>query len=89
MSELRGRLTSRKFLIAVAGIAYALVSEVLGTITPAEAIDAMRTVALAYIAAEGAADVVGRIGSSSSDGSARAARDVSPRDPGDASAGAP
>ncbi len=62
MSELRTRLTSRKFLIAVAAMVYAIVSEMLGTITPAEAIDTIRTAGLAYIAAEGAADVVGRIG---------------------------
>ncbi len=83
MAELGQRLTSRKFLIAVAAIAYAIVSELLGTITPAEAIDTIRAAGLAYIAAEGLADVVGRIPSSKDprDTSPAAARGGSAAEP--------
>lgn len=65
------RLSSRKFLLALAAAAYATVQAALGAITPDQALDAVKVAVLAYIAAEGVADVAGRIVAPSSSTSTR------------------
>jgi hypothetical protein len=61
MTELLQRLSSRKFLAAAALAALAIAQAWLGVITPDVALDAVKVAVLAYIGAEGAADVVSRI----------------------------
>lgn len=57
-----GRLTSRKFLLAIAGVVYVAAQANAGVITAAEATDAIRTIVLGYLAAEGIADAADRYG---------------------------
>ncbi len=56
-------LTSRKFLLALAAIVYALVQTAGGAISPKDALDTIAAVVAAYLAAEGIGDAAARLGS--------------------------
>ena len=73
MTALRARLSSRKFLLAAAAAVYAIVLAQLGAITPDQALDAVKTAVLAYLATEGTADVVARIAAARSSSTPAAA----------------
>jgi len=61
MTDLFARLGSRKFLLAAALAAFAVAQAWLGAISPKDALDAVQLAVLAFIGAEGAADIVSRI----------------------------
>lgn len=61
MQDFLQRLTSRKFLLAVASVLFALVQLGAGAITADQAADVIKTVVLGYLAAEGVADTAGRL----------------------------
>lgn len=62
LTEALGRIRSRKFLLAIAGIVYVIAQVNAGTLTAAEGTDAIRTIVLGYLAAEGIGDAAGRYG---------------------------
>lgn len=64
MNDLAQRLTSRKFLLALAACVYVLIQAAGGTITAQQAVDGLEKVVGAYLAAEGLADVASRYGDS-------------------------
>lgn len=61
MSDLVERLTSRKFLLAVAACVYIGVQIAAGSITTNDGLDAIWKIVIGYMAAEGAADAAGRL----------------------------
>ena len=61
MSDLLDRLTSRKFLLAVAGILYVLVQVGAGSVTPDAGLETIKFIITAYLGAEGLADAAGRL----------------------------
>ena len=58
MSDLKDRLTSRKFLLTILAVLIALANEALG-LTP-EQLQMIQVVIVAFIGAEGVADAFGR-----------------------------
>lgn len=60
MQDLLPRLTSRKFLLAVLTAITAMLQAGAGNITPAEAMNAVVAVVVAFTAAEGLADALER-----------------------------
>lgn len=62
MKDFLYRLTSRKFLIAIGTIIGIAAAAAAGAVSTAEALDAIWKVAVAYVAAEGAADAAARVG---------------------------
>lgn len=61
LSDLLDRLTSRKFLLCIAGILYTLVQVGAGSITPQQGMESIQILIGAYVAAEGIADAAGRL----------------------------
>lgn len=55
------RLLSRKFLLVLLAVIYAIGQAAGGAITPNDAIDAIWKVVAAYVAAEGAGDAAARL----------------------------
>ena len=61
MDDLVDRVTSRKFLLVLTFCVYTALTAVSGGTTWADALDQVKVAVLAYIGAEGAADVVTRV----------------------------
>lgn len=61
MDDIIARLSSRKFLLAVAACAYIIVQVAGGTISTNEGLDSLWKIIVGYMAAEGAADAAGRL----------------------------
>lgn len=61
MNDLLDRLTSRKFLLTIAGILYTLVQVGAGALTPEQGMEAIKVLIVAFLGAEGAADAAGRL----------------------------
>ena len=57
METLSHKLTSRKLLVALAAMAYAVVQVFLGELAAADGVKAVAALAVAYLTAEAAADV--------------------------------
>lgn len=61
MSDLIDRLTSRKFLLCIAGCVYIGVQIAAGSISVSDGLDTIWKLIVGYMAAEGAADAAGRL----------------------------
>lgn len=61
------RLTSRKFLLAVAGILFTLVQMGGGAVSSADGLETIKVIILGFLAAEGIGDAAARLGTDASD----------------------
>ncbi len=60
MENLKDRITSRKFLLALGALAGYVLLGITGQVEWGEAFDKASYIVMAYIAAEGGADILGR-----------------------------